>query len=296
MLFERVCEAYMADRMGRLRGTTIEGYVSAVRRHLMPAWAGREIEGIGPEELQAWLDAIPGAGAAEKAFKTFRQIARWAIRRLRLRIWDPTLAVEPPRARPRRSAALAAREEAEMLRGAWGQPWEAVVVAAAALGLRRSEACGLDWSDVDWRSGWVHVRRGAHWVGGRVVEYPCKTALSDRWLKLPRWALGRLRRIRGARRRGRIRGALAPHQLAGRFKRHCRRLSLPWVPLGHLRHSWATIAVSAGAALEDVAVALGHSSVDTCRRHYLMTERQVAARACDAYAGALSGALAACGG
>lgn len=292
MLMHEVCELYVEDKSQRLRGNTMEGYVSALRKHILPAWGDRELASIGHEELQHWVDAIPTYGAAAKAFKTIRQVIRWAIRKLQLRIWDVTVGIELPQAPVReRPEALTPKQEAEMLRGVWGQPWEAVVVLAAALGLRRSEACGVDWSDIDWRSGWVHIQRGAHWVCGEVVEYATKTELSDRWLKLPRWALARLRAIRGARRRGRVRGDMAPHQIAGFFRRYCKRFCLAWVPLGHLRHSWATIAISAGAALEDVAVALGHSSVETCRRHYLRTERVVALRACDAYAGAVAEAM-----
>ena len=54
-----------------------------------------------------------------------------------------------------------------------------------------------------------------------------------------------------------------------------------------LRHSWATIALEAGAAIEDVAVALGHTGVDTCVQHYLQSFRTVVGRAADAYEGAM---------
>ena len=218
---------------------------------------------------------------------TFRQVYRWSLRRWQLRVWDVTQGVELPERPVVRRPVLTAAEERETLRGVVGQPWEAVVLCEAALGLRRCEACGLDWSDFDWRRGWVHVRRGAHWVGGRVVEYATKTKLSDRWLRVPRWALSRLRQLRGALRSGRLRGELAPHQIAGRFERFCKRLRLPWVPMTCLRHSWATIALEAGAAIEDVAVALGHTGVDTCVRHYLMSFRTVVGRAADAYEGAM---------
>lgn len=287
MLFEDAIKAYWEDKSRRLRGNTLEGYASAIRCHLMPAWSGRELESITHEELQRWVDSIPTYGAAEKAYKTFRQVFRWSLRRWQLRVWDVTQGVELPERPVVRRPVLTAREERETLRGVVGQPWEAVVLCEAALGLRRSEACGLDWSDFDWRRGWVHVQRGAHWVGGEVVEYATKTRLSDRWLRVPRWALARLRRIRGSLRSGRLRGGLAPHQIAGRFRRLCARLSLPWVPMTCLRHSWATIALDAGAAIEDVAVALGHTGVDTCVRHYLQSFRTVVGRAADAYEGAL---------
>lgn len=288
MLFDDAVGEYLEDKSRRLRGNTLEGYVSSLRCHVLPAFSGREMESITHDEVQAWVDSIPTYGAARKAYKTFRQVYRWAVRRHQLRIWDVTQGVELPEAPVVRRPTLTAREERGTLRGIEGQPWEAVVLCAAALGLRRSEACGLDWSDVDWRTGWVHVRRGAHWVGGRLVEYATKTRLSDRWLRLPPWALARLRALRGRLRSGRMRGALAPHQIAGRFGRLCRRLRLPWVPMSSLRHSWATIALEAGAAIEDVAVSLGHSGVDTCVRHYLMSLRAVADRASCAYGGAVA--------
>ena len=265
----------------------MEGYASAIRCHLMPAWEGREVESITHDELQCWVDSIELPGAAEKAFKTFRQIYRWIVRKAQLRIWDVTQGVELPDKPVVRRPVLTADEERATLRGVMGQPWEAVVLCEAALGLRRSEACGLDWSDFDWRRGWVHVQRGAHWVGGRLVEYATKTKLSDRWLRVPRWALTRLRQIRGSLRSGRLRGSLAPHQIAGRFQRFCRRFALPWVPMTCLRHSWATIALEAGAAIEDVAVALGHTGVDTCVQHYLLSFRTVVGRAAEAYEGAM---------
>ena len=285
MLFDEAVREYWEDKSRRLRGNTLEGYASAIRRHLMPAWAGRELESITHDEVQAWVDSIPTYGAAEKAYKTFRQIYRWTIRKEQLRIWDVTQGVELPEAPVVRRPTLTAAEERATLRGIVGQEWEAVVLVQAALGLRRCEAAGLDWSDVDWRTGWVHVRRGAHWVGGRLVEYATKTRLSDRWLKLPRWALARLRALRGRLRSGRLRGGLAPHQIAGRFRRFCKRLNLPWVPMTCLRHSWATIALEGGAAIEDVSVALGHSTVATCIRHYLQSFRSVVRRASAAYDG-----------
>ena len=287
MLFEDAVIAYWDDKSRRLRGNTLEGYASAIRRHLMPAWAGRELEGITHDELQDWVDSIELPGAAEKAFKTFRQVYRWSMRRFQLRIWDVTQGIELPVKPVVRRPVLTADEERATLRGVMGQPWEAVVLCEAALGLRRSEACGLDWSDFDWRRGWVHVRRGAHWVGGGLVEYATKTKLSDRWLRVPRWALARLRQLRGSLRSGRLRGALAPHQIAGRFERFCKRFSLPWVPMTCLRHPWATIALEAGAAIEDVAVALGHTGVDTCVQHYLQSFRTVVGRAAEAYEGAM---------
>lgn len=52
MLFSTAVTEYMADKGKRLRATTLEGYRSAIRCHLMPMWGGREIETISFEEVQ----------------------------------------------------------------------------------------------------------------------------------------------------------------------------------------------------------------------------------------------------
>lgn len=202
MLFSEAATEYMADKRKRLRATTLEGYESALRCHVLPAWGDREVESITYEELQAWVDDFTLPGAAEKAFKTFRQVFRWALRRKQLRIWDVTQGIELPRKPLVRRQTLTADQERETLRGIVGQPFEAAVLLGSALGLRRCEACAVRIEDIDWRSGWVHVHRGLHVVGGEVIETGCKTKLSDRKLKLPRFALERLRSIRGARRYG----------------------------------------------------------------------------------------------
>lgn len=111
--------AYMTEKHKRLRGNTIEGYVSAFRDHVLPAWGERELESITHEELQGWVDSIPTYGAAIKAFKTFRQAYRWSIRRYKLRIWDVTQGIELPERPIVRREVLDARQEAATVSGGY---------------------------------------------------------------------------------------------------------------------------------------------------------------------------------
>lgn len=288
MRFEEAVERYMEAKRPRLRATTIEGYESALRCHVLPRWGACELEAIDPDEVQAWVDGFEHPGAAEKAYKTLRQVIRWCIRKLRIRMYDPTAGVDLPRKPAHRPSVLSARQEREMLRGIYGAPFEAVVLCAASLGLRRCEACALEWGDVDFRSGRVRVSRGLHVVGGEEVVTPTKTALSDRELVLPRFALARLRQLAAGRRSGRM-CAMRPDRLARRFRSWCRARRLPWVPMMSLRHSWATISVACGTPLADVALCLGHSSQDTCYEHYLVRTGEICRRASRAYAEAVMG-------
>lgn len=97
MLFSTAAAEYMDDKKKRLRSTTLEGYRSAIRCHLMPKLGKLDIESISFDEVQDLVDSFDMPGAAEKAYKTFRQIYRWVLRRHQLRIWDVTQGIELPR-------------------------------------------------------------------------------------------------------------------------------------------------------------------------------------------------------
>lgn len=66
MRFSYAVDEYLADKAKRLRGNTMEGYVSALRRHVLPVFGGREVEEITHDEVQEWVDSIPTYGAAER--------------------------------------------------------------------------------------------------------------------------------------------------------------------------------------------------------------------------------------
>lgn len=123
MLFEEVCREYMAEKAGKVRANTLEGYESGLRCHVLPAWGLRELASIGHAELQAWVDSVPTAGAAAKAFKCFRQVYRWALRRLQLRVWDVTQGIELPRAALRRREQLSPGDLCSILRAVEGEPY-----------------------------------------------------------------------------------------------------------------------------------------------------------------------------
>lgn len=76
MLFSELCAMYLADkRDGRkaVRLNTLEGYESAINRHLLPRWSQVEVESVTYDAVQSWVDSFPDGRGAEKAYKCLRQ-------------------------------------------------------------------------------------------------------------------------------------------------------------------------------------------------------------------------------
>lgn len=122
------------------------------------------------------------------------------------------------------------------------------------------------WEDVDRDTGKARILRGRHYVDGRVVTLPPKTARSAGVVYVPDFWMGRMRDLHQEA------GWLcdrSPAWVAQSFKRHCLRNGPPWVPMTNLRHSWATQALERGVSIEEIMMYLGHTNIDTSYEHYL---------------------------
>lgn len=248
------------------------GYESAWRCHIVDAFGGLEIDSITADMIETWMAGMP-RGAARKAWGVLRAMlrkaSRWGVSSV-----DVTTRVRGPKKTDHQPRVLDSRQIATLLRGFWGHELEAWLICSVTLGLRPEEALGLEWSDIDLRSGLVRIRRGVQWVSGHEVVVEPKTDLSARDVVLPRFSIIRLRQIRG-RGDGRLVGGLNPGQVDRRYRRWCREQHLPFVPRENLRHSWATSALAAGVDVAVVSRALGHSSIETTARYYLRPDTSV---------------------
>lgn len=179
-----------------LRESTWVGYESAWRLHVMPVFGGMDMSAISVELVDKWLACFDSAGAARKAWAVLRAILRRAIRWNLLDVDITRRDIQLPAKPHYEPRILTIRQQRTLLRGFYGHLLEAWLICAVSCGLRTEEGYGLEWSDIDLRSGVLHVERGLQWVGGHEVVVPPKTELSRRTLPLPRFAVKRLRELR----------------------------------------------------------------------------------------------------
>lgn len=277
-------EHYLPEKRSRRRANTVEGYESSLNLHVIPRWGTLRIDEIDPDAIQLWVDELApeiGPGGAEKAYKCLRQVVRWAIRKFRMFVADPTVGIEMPRKPLKKTQVLTPRRLKRLVRGFVGYKDEPTLIISAALGVRLGENYFLHWEDINWRTGEVPIKGTLQEAYGELWEYEPKTAKSERDCFLPPWALDRLHQIwveRG-RPRGRIIGDRRPSCVAQSVKRWIKKLRLPKITMENLRHTWGSIAANAGVAIQTVAAMMGHSTIQTTYRYYYALSAATAKRA-----------------
>lgn len=153
----------------------------------------------------------------------------------------------------------------------------------ALCGLRRGEAAGLCWSDVDFDATTLTVARQLQELpGSRLILLPPKSVAGNRTLALDRWTLRVLRDHHTAQATA---GGEAPSpasylfahadgrpytpgHLSRWFTKLVRRCDLPPIRLHDLRHGAATPALASGADLKVIQAMLGHASIITTANTY----------------------------
>jgi integrase len=173
-----------------------------------------------------------------------------------------------------------ASQTAQFLRHVRGHRLYALFHLVALRGLRRGEAAGLRWSDLDLDARTLTVSGQLQQLGGRMVSGPPKSDAGRRVIALDKTTIAALREHRfrqeGERAAAGARWAEAgyvfttragkpvgPDRMTRLFRKLVAACGLPPVTLHGLRHGAATLALAAGTDLKIVQDQLGHPD----RRH-----------------------------
>lgn len=280
-------EYYIEKSLSGLRESTISGYLSSINQYILPTFGDIELEDITVMDIEKWLSTIYKKGAAHKAYKTLRQIIRKAIDYDMYSGKDPTTKhIRVPKAKMKEPDILSGQQVSTLINGFKDHYLEPIVICAVTLGLRRGEAFGLQWEDIDMNSGAVHISRSYQIIHGTIYVYPPKTYKSNRICYLPKFALKRIRQI-GREKTGRLSIESSPDAMVKDYKEHCTKKNLPYVSFTNLRHTWATIALENGADISTIANMLGHTDISVAYKHYIKPSQNTYKKTQDAWENAV---------
>jgi integrase len=174
----------------RVRPRTLESYRSMIRLHILPRIGQRRLDQLMPEHLEQMYADILASGRSPatvlRVHRVLHRALKIAVQRERVARNVATLVDPPKQRRAETPMPLDVDECRKVLAAAEGRRNAARWTVALALGLRQSEALGLQWRDIDLEVGKLSVRRGLHRVDGKglMLEEP-KTPRSRRTVALP---------------------------------------------------------------------------------------------------------------
>lgn len=290
---EFIESVYLPWEEKRVRDTTFYRMRRELRRSAIPALGHIKLRKVSPYTIETWLSSIESAGVRYNAFKTMRQAFKQAYK------WDMVSRnvfdkVDKPTYTEGDKTVADADLGCEILQMIYDAPIEAPLLLQLSCGMRLSEAMAIDWEDIDWKTGKVHIWRNYQYVPLKgTMFFEPKTEKSNRYVTIPKGVLARLNEIRTSG--GMIRsGALSigldgermnPNALRYQYKKMFLR-ELPGVPYitpKNLRHSHATILLTQGVDLKTIAERLGHRDIKITMRNYLQHVDELDERASDAF-------------
>ena len=198
---------------------------------------------------------------------------------------NPCQYVELPKVEKYEAKFLTSEQASAMLSAVKGERLYPILLIATCYGMRRSEICGLQWDAIDFVSNTVTVKRTMVKQKTLVIKNRTKTASSHRTyplLPIIKQELLRIRHEQEDNRRFFGNGYIESNQVftwedgrpitaeyvSHKFKKLIAKYNLPDVRLHDLRHSCASIMLSAGMQLKDVQEWLGHSDISMTANVY----------------------------
>jgi len=301
-----------------LKPTTLASYRTLARVHVVPGLGALPLSELTAAQVSAWQGdmlrktvvrkkARRGKPAVEapispKRVANARMFLHTVLEeavRLELLPANPVARVRPPKQAPREVEPYTKEEAARILAAARGHRLEALFVLAVHTGMRLGELLGLRWADVDLEAGTVRVARTLVAVKGKPTFQEPKTTDSARTVPLTLLAQAALRGHKARQAQERLAAGEAWQDGGLVFPTgkgtpmHPSGAERPWYALRTkagvpargfhaLRHTAATLMLSAGVPLEAVSEVLGHSDFaftkNTYARFLLDAKRQAAER------------------
>lgn len=169
-------DRWIARREGALKPSTITAYRSHVEGHLKPGLGARRLRDLRPEHIYAALEKVKdghSAATVQRVRATLRAALSAAVRE-RLLSWNPASGLQLAQAQKHEANPWEPRETGaflDMLTEV-GDRLAGVFHLCAYLGLRRGEALGIRWEDVDLDRRTITIRHTILSATGQTTPCP----------------------------------------------------------------------------------------------------------------------------
>jgi len=285
ILFVDWIELWLDQKKPEWRLGSWELYRRYVRCHIKPFFEplGLKVTEITPQHIQDFYNLKSKAGLSPNSVHSFGKVLNGSLREA---YWSGIISRSPAdrATRPQKiryeGKAYTPKQAQKLLDAIKGRSIEAVVTLALFYGLRRSEALGLRWRDVDFENDTLLICNTIVQQDTIIEQELTKTRAGRRVLHMPADAKAYLLDLKAGQdeRRRLMRRAyhpgdyvctgedgspFQPHYITMRFKQILVEEKLPIIRFHDLRHTAASMLIERGLTLVQVAKFLGHEKIST---------------------------------
>ena len=284
------------------QNSTVENYGTVLRSWVIPRIGGLRLSSVEPghvRKLYAELLKEGGKNGRPLSARSVSLTHRVLHRAFEDAVSDgllprnPVATVKRPATTSAAAGAVWSAEEARrFLAAVTGERLEALWRLELNTGLRRAEAAGLRWSDVDFAAGMIRVQVQRTTEGYKVVERQPKTASGRRRVPVSPRVMASLKGWKKRQLEERLAYGPAyedtdlvftrengsgwhPQSLRHTFTWACKRANVPVLRFHDLRHTAATLALEAGVHPKVVQERMGHASVQITLDTYSHVQESV---------------------
>jgi integrase len=304
----------------RIAATTFRRYQRDIERFVIPTLGHVRLAKLKPGDLQSayavWQrerhDGRKGTLSAQTIAHVHRVLHSALATALRQGAVSRNVAeaTSPPRMVRKEMSVLDREQVGRLLTMASGGDMEFVITLGLACGLRRGELLGLRWKDCDQTRGTLVVAQALEYTPEAGMRFKAPKSGKARVIAMPTIVLEALRRQKARQNEARLRAGSAyqtgldlviaaedgspinPGRLASAFRQIVKKAGLPHCGLHTMRHTAATLALSAGANPLVISQMLGHHDPGFTLRQYAHALPTMQAQAASEMDATLRGALA----
>ena len=274
----QLADEWIEDAEERVAYNTMKGY-SAAYKKISAYWGDKVVEDITPQQVIAWLRTYENM--AQKTITNLLLVLRliidygcvhYGIR------YNPCDKIKAPKGSGKKPRDFPSEDDIRIVDANIGLPWGLFLYTILYTGLRRGEACALQWKDIDFENRRIHVRHSTYWTNdSKPHEKDPKSEAGVRDVPLLDSLADLLRPLKGKPDEY-VFGRPKPYEIDRGVKAYREQTGLSCSSHG-LRHGFASILFRMGLDLKTIQYIMGHAQSSTTMEIYvhLMGEDKTAA-------------------
>lgn len=282
-----------------LRASTRLSYQTHIDRYLKPSLGHLRLTRLtaadverAQSQIRSGRFGVVSTATLHRIHATLMSALNTAVRRDLLST-NPAALVELPRVGRSEMTIWTTHEAQRFLHEARSHRWYLIYRLLLICGLRRGEALGIQWHDLDLTARTLHIRRQLTLVAGQSSVGSPKSAKGTRTVHLDDDTTTHLHDHRAHAPdtsagafvfQGPDGAPLDPAAVSRQFTPLAKALGLPPIRLHDLRHTTASLGLEAGEPITQVSRRLGHSTIAITGDIYTHVSSHAAQHAVDTLA------------